>query len=350
MNRWLPTSFFSSLLFLITGAAFASTGTAENADRDLWHIEYVPKGRIAFTLFLSHQAPDANVSEYVAFAAKAPELAQQRQVHSSFSVNGAAFGCQTVSDVSSYRRPLLLARIPASTYAERTNITLSATHEVSLFVRRLARGANTNPPPVLSTAERTLALADSSSFGYKSPQFTAWLSRNDLDRRPDESAIAFGRRAHAFIAKHMTYESPYPGWNDPLDKACQLLTGDCGAYARLFVGIMRANGIPARCLVGFYIKPGEGRQEGGNHVKSEFFAEGVGWVPADTTLRKPENFGIEAGNFVTLHQYAEEPMAMPTPHWGVRKRGCLMVIELYRVANPAGHPQLKCWNVASQVR
>jgi len=48
---------------------------------------------------------------------------------------------------------------------------------------------------------------------------------------------------------------------------------DCGGLATLYVSILRANGIPARCLTGRSIDPNT------PHVKMDFYAEGVGWVP-----------------------------------------------------------------------
>lgn len=318
-------------------------------DRDQWHLEYTPRPRIAFALFENRSAPDGDVSEYVAFAAAPPELPQQRQVRSHFAMNGTLIRTSTVGDVSSYHRPLIMVRIGPRTRAERTNITLTVTHEVSLYLRHLVPGATRNPPPVLSPSERAGALSDPQGFGFRSPVFAAWLKETGLLRRSDETAITFARRVFSYMIEHVPNEVPCSYWDCPLAESCQKLRGDCGYHARLYVGIMRANGIPARCLVGWYLKVGEGPTDGDNHVKSEFFADGVGWVPVDSTWKKIENFGVEAGNFITLHLYAEEPIGMPTTHWGAQKRGCLMPIQMYCVGRPAGHPNFKTWHVASRL-
>jgi hypothetical protein len=78
----------------------------------------------------------------------------------------------------------------------------------------------------------------------------------------------------------------------------------------LFTGVMRANGIPARLLGGRWAssqKPGNKTGEYGNwHVKAEFFAHGVGWVPVDgsSALSDPDGentfFGHDRGDHVAF--------------------------------------------------
>lgn len=53
--------------------------------------------------------------------------------------------------------------------------------------------------------------------------------------------------------------------------------GDCGQYGRLFVGLCRSLGIPARTVASEYL-------QGGAHVFAEVLMPGYGWVPADPSL------------------------------------------------------------------
>ena len=228
---------------------------AIGADRDNWHIEYQPKERIAFSYFIHRNAPDGDVSEYDTIAPTAPELVEQREVRTKITVNGQIFRCVSANELSSYHRPIALARIPASTPAERKDIVVGVTHEASLFARYLKPGPVTYPPPVLSASERAAALSNSPGFGYHSAVFQHWLDENGLHRRPDETPIMFGRRACKFIQDHMVIATrivngrtefiTVPTWDEPLDLACKRLYGGCGAHARLYTGILRANSIPA---------------------------------------------------------------------------------------------------------
>jgi transglutaminase-like putative cysteine protease len=56
--------------------------------------------------------------------------------------------------------------------------------------------------------------------------------------------------------------------------------GECGDYAALFVALARAEGIPARPVVGYWAHSGIEQ----THVWAEFFLEPFGWVPVDPTL------------------------------------------------------------------
>ena len=52
--------------------------------------------------------------------------------------------------------------------------------------------------------------------------------------------------------------------------------GECGDYAALFCALLRAVGVPARPVVGFWAESGRP-----THVWAEFYLPGYGWVPAD---------------------------------------------------------------------
>lgn len=52
--------------------------------------------------------------------------------------------------------------------------------------------------------------------------------------------------------------------------------GECGDYAALFCALLRAIGVPARPVVGYWAESGKP-----NDVWAEFYLPGYGWVPAD---------------------------------------------------------------------
>ena len=55
--------------------------------------------------------------------------------------------------------------------------------------------------------------------------------------------------------------------------------GECGDYAALFCALLRAVGVPARPVVGYWAKSGQP-----THVWAEFYLPGYGWVPADPSI------------------------------------------------------------------
>ena len=81
---------------------------------------------------------------------------------------------------------------------------------------------------------------------------------------------------------------------------CKAGWSDCGGLATVYVSILRANGIPARCLSGRNLKPD------GTHVRLDFYAEGVGWVPGDPSQAIARHsadagFGREPTDMVIMH-------------------------------------------------
>ena len=56
--------------------------------------------------------------------------------------------------------------------------------------------------------------------------------------------------------------------------------GDCGSQSMYFAAMCRSLGIPARCPGGYQLIPGRE----GTHFWAEFYLEGYGWVPVDTTV------------------------------------------------------------------
>jgi transglutaminase-like putative cysteine protease len=292
---------FELILFIL----LTLTSDAVAADRDDWHMEYELKERILYSETVNRYSPEENVKEYFPYAPIPPELAQQRQVFTTFAVNGHPFRVLTTTDQGPYHRLILMARIQAVTPYDHTNITVTVTYETTIYARRLKHGPGTNSVPVLSYADQSLALTNTKWLDFGSPEFTKWLRANNLQRQRQESVIAFGRRVCDFVHEHMTYNYPTSNDGKPLSDLCQVLKGHCGHYAMLFVGIMRANGVPARALVGHWLNAGP-------HIKSEFFVQGVGWVPVDATRGE---FGREDGNFLT-HHLEVEPLGLPNKSGG----------------------------------
>ncbi len=86
------------------------------------------------------------------------------------------------------------------------------------------------------------------------------------------------RKIFDWVNRHMVYVYPPP--KRGAEAALQLLRGDCGQYADLFVALCRAAGVPARFVAGFQVTK---KPTLGYHAWTEFFLPGVGWVPADAT-------------------------------------------------------------------
>ena len=93
-------------------------------------------------------------------------------------------------------------------------------------------------------------------------------------------------KAHAlydFVFHTVRYDKSGSGWGrgDSL-WVCDSKHGNCTDFHSLFMSLARAEGIPARFEIGFPLPAGAA--EGvipGYHCWSEFFVNGLGWVPVD---------------------------------------------------------------------
>ena len=157
--------------------------------------------------------------------------------------------------------------------------------------------------------------------------FKAWQKEHELIRGKDEPEIDFARRVFTTIRKEFTYDYQ-PEMDRTPPAVCQMGKSDCGGLSNLFVATLRSQGVPARTLAGRWaISANPNEKLNGHayyqyHVKAEFFAAGVGWVPVDMASgilhdRSREGlyyFGFDPGDFLTQH--IDSNLEMDTVHFG----------------------------------
>ena len=95
--------------------------------------------------------------------------------------------------------------------------------------------------------------------------------------------VAKAKAAYDYLFDTMRYDKTGTGWGrgDAI-WACDSKHGNCTDFHSPFIGIMRADQIPARFDIGFSIP--ESSEQGdiaGYHCWAEFFARNIGWVPVD---------------------------------------------------------------------
>src|SRR5207249_2747246 len=92
-------------------------------------------------------------------------------------------------------------------------------------------------------------------------------------------------KAHAiydYIVNTMIYDKTTPGWgNGDTERACDVAKGNCTDFHSLFMSLARAEGIPARFIIGFPLKPEAEGTVPGYHCWAEFYLPGRGWIPVD---------------------------------------------------------------------
>lgn len=273
------------------------------------------------------QTPALTASEWVLIAARPVDLPSQK----IGVVAGMPKG-ELTTDQGPLQQPLLRARIPVKDAQAASDMTWVVKTRAELYSRRLvARQSLASPPKParLTVREHQLFLRRSREFDYDQQACQDWIASKGLKRQQAEGEVAFARRVFQFIARNFGYE--YLGRQDrAASHVAAVGKSDCGGLAVLFATVLRSQGVPARTLAGRWAlsaKPGErvgAIEYFQEHVKAEFFANGVGWVPVDLSSavlhdKSPEKldfFAADRGDFLTLH--FDSDLAVDTLHFGVR--------------------------------
>jgi len=95
--------------------------------------------------------------------------------------------------------------------------------------------------------------------------------------------VAKAKAAYDYLFTNMRYDKTGSGWGrgDAL-WACDSKHGNCTDFHSPFIGMLRADGIPARFDIGFPLPENKDKGDiAGYHCWAEFHAPKTGWVPVD---------------------------------------------------------------------
>jgi transglutaminase-like putative cysteine protease len=108
--------------------------------------------------------------------------------------------------------------------------------------------------------------------------------------------LEHARRTYEYVVKTMRYDKSGEGWgHGDAVWACNSKRGNCTDFHSLFIGMLRAAGIPAKFEIGFPLPADKSSGDiAGYHCWAEFFVDGLGWVPVDAS---------EAWKHPELHDY-----------------------------------------------
>ena len=100
-----------------------------------------------------------------------------------------------------------------------------------------------------------------------------------------QDPLAKARAIYNYVLATMRYDKSGTGWgNGDAIWACTAKRGNCTDFHSLFIGMMRAAGIPARFEIGFSLPLDQ--HDGpvpGYHCWAEFYVESYGWIPVDAS-------------------------------------------------------------------
>jgi len=95
------------------------------------------------------------------------------------------------------------------------------------------------------------------------------------------------RYIYDHVSGAMTYNAAEQSWKGSTEHALTCSVGNCNDIHALFISLCRSVGIPARLVLGQAFEPPAPGEEAcdlcGYHCWAEFFAPGLGWLPADAS-------------------------------------------------------------------
>ena len=309
-------------LFSIYASAFlllgAVGGYAQSADPRAYHIETAPAKHIRATLTDTWETPQDIPRRWAAFTPVPPCFSGQDHVKVTLFLDGLSEEQGQAPELSPLQRPVLWARALPKGAAQKT-INIWVLYEITLYSRRILPGLSAVPVPLLSASERTFNLRSSETIDFSSQTFQHWLDTTDLHRSASEHDLDFGFRVYQAIRRRYHYHYD-PEQDRKASKICLTDQSDCGGLSYLFVSAMRANGIPAHSLSGRLAKSAVNPHDYGQcHVRSEFYADGIGWVPVDMSFgvgasdkEAVRYFGNDPGDLLVMHQDTDLVLA-PKP-------------------------------------
>jgi transglutaminase-like putative cysteine protease len=96
--------------------------------------------------------------------------------------------------------------------------------------------------------------------------------------------IAKAKAAYDYLFSNMRYDKTGSGWGrGDAVWACDAKRGNCTDFHSPFIGMLRADGIPARFDIGFPLPDNNEKKAdiAGYHCWAEFYSAKAGWIPVD---------------------------------------------------------------------
>ena len=92
-------------------------------------------------------------------------------------------------------------------------------------------------------------------------------------------------KIYEYVVSTMRYDKTGDGWgHGDAVWACTAKRGNCTDFHSLFIGMIRASGIPARFEIGFPLPADKTAGDiPGYHCWAEFYIQGRGWIPVDAS-------------------------------------------------------------------
>ena len=294
----------------LAGGLSASCRQALGQD---FHLECgVPKNVSAQVVFVQHY-PRFAIERAAVALAKPPLMPGRQNLHLEYHVEGQ----NEATPPEQVEPGPLMRTIYCSQFSPSHpthDLTIRISYSGTVQAMQLMPGKPQTPVPALDATLRAACLQTDRELNFKDIAFQNYLDREGARIKPSDKPLDFAYKCYRYIAGRFTYGDGPPHHLTDLAREPK---SDCGGISQFFVGLCRANGIPARLLVGRWAIPGKDNTPMDQcHCMAEFWVDGIGWIPVDATsgLGKQEAEGMEYfakfnGDFLVLHYGVDLPVA-----------------------------------------
>ena len=311
------------ILAVKSQTVMAQTPAASGSDyaSGEWRLETKVVAEITANFDERYTAPHLVPSQWLIAAGLPPKLTGQEPLLTECRLQTAGGIVKTGTptyESGPFQRSYMRIVFPASASVTSNGYSMEMVYQVRMSSRHLIAGKVGSPSPTLTTAERAAFLAPTRYIRWSDGQLRDWMREENLVRKSDERAVPFAWRVAQTVHNQFKY-GPVE-WDAA--KVCATKIGDCAGISSVIVGILRANGIPARLNLGFWVAD-EGKATPGYHVRLEFFSgDNGGWIPVDGSglvswgTKWASAFGHEDGAFLALQ--VDTDVLVDTSKFGIQ--------------------------------
>lgn len=260
---------------VVTAVAHAQSRSSE------WRMVYTPSHRVTYQKEWKYSFPNQQSTHWVIALRYPPELGWSKDAvgKAELLTSDGWKPFQEVTEGSAEKRRMLIMDYPhtdpqlANGFTIRTSLTATVCNQ-QLVQGRPAKAVS------IDSEDQNIFTSATPTFDFDQPDVKKWMNSNSMWKRKNEKTLAFAQRVYQLLRRKLPYNTADGGkWI-----CSQILRtgyGECCRHAIVGTSILRANGIPARTVCGLWAI---NEQSKGAHCWGEFFLEGTGWVPYDTTI------------------------------------------------------------------
>jgi hypothetical protein len=293
-----------------------------------WHVELRPARELTAVFHERVVFPHLEPRRWIVVASCPQALPWQELLacELKLATTAGAVGATGMQERQPPGRRYLRVMIPGARSTVAHGYVADASYRVRLLARHLLPGKPAQPAPPLEPGEQRRLLASTSLITWDRGPLEAWIHQRGLTRRGGESTVAFAWR----IAQTVRTDYKYGGQDWDSAHVCNRRMGTCEGLSSVIVGTLRANGIPARLDLGFWVSKA-GAHAAEYHVRLEFYApEAGGWIPVDgsglvTWSEWEPAFGHDTAQFLAVQ--VETGVRVDTGAFGTQE-----VVQLQRPA------------------